>query len=45
MVAQQVRPVAASAPPRARRRGDGRAAALYMAPAGILLAAVLVYPI
>ncbi|WP_348956172.1 carbohydrate ABC transporter permease [Amycolatopsis melonis] len=29
----------------ARRRRDGRAAALYLAPAGILLAALLAYPI
>ncbi|WP_285479980.1 carbohydrate ABC transporter permease [Amycolatopsis sp. NBRC 101858] len=35
-----------SAPARKpRRKGDGRAAALYLAPAGILLAAMLAYPI
>ncbi|GAA4552864.1 carbohydrate ABC transporter permease [Amycolatopsis samaneae] len=49
MVTQQL-PVAAPARPpapvhRRGRRRDGRAAALYLAPAGILLAAVLVYPI
>ncbi|VVJ21211.1 ABC transporter [Amycolatopsis camponoti] len=45
MVAQEVRPVAAPPKARRRRRGDGRAAALYLAPAGILLAAMLAYPI
>ncbi len=48
MVAQQVQPaVTAPAPiPRApRRRRDGRAAALYLAPAAILLLAMLAYPI
>jgi N,N'-diacetylchitobiose transport system permease protein len=30
---------------RPRRKGDGRAAALYLAPAGVLLAALLAYPI
>ncbi|MFF4596186.1 carbohydrate ABC transporter permease [Amycolatopsis sp. NPDC001319] len=47
MVTQQL-PVtvpAPVAPRRARRRRDGRAALLYLLPAGILLAALLVYPI
>lgn len=46
MVAQQTRPVVA-APTKAprRRRRDGRAAILYLLPAGILLAALLAYPI
>ncbi|WP_326836737.1 sugar ABC transporter permease [Amycolatopsis rhabdoformis] len=47
MVTSQL-PVAVPAPPapRARRRRrDGRAAVLYLLPAGVLLAALLVYPI
>ncbi|HEY3708728.1 MAG TPA: sugar ABC transporter permease [Amycolatopsis sp.] len=47
MVTQQL-PVAVPAPPAPRpprRRRDGRAAVLYLLPAGILLAALLVYPI
>ncbi|MDT7727198.1 MAG: N,N-diacetylchitobiose transport system permease protein [Actinomycetota bacterium] len=48
MATQQLLPPAVAAPPPEplrRRRRDGRAAVLYLAPAAILLAALLAYPI
>ncbi|WP_442875813.1 carbohydrate ABC transporter permease [Amycolatopsis sp. NBC_01488] len=45
MVTVQEVPSVTAPARRPRRKGDGRAAALYLAPAGILLAAMLAYPI
>ena len=45
MVTLQEAPSATAPARRPRRKGDGRAAALYLAPAGVLLAALLAYPI
>ncbi|WP_442785081.1 carbohydrate ABC transporter permease [Amycolatopsis sp. H20-H5] len=45
MTQELTSPVAAPPRRRPKRPRDGRAAALYLAPAGILLAAILAYPI
>ncbi|GLY38724.1 sugar ABC transporter permease [Amycolatopsis sp. NBRC 101858] len=45
MVTVQEAPSVSAPARKPRRKGDGRAAALYLAPAGILLAAMLAYPI
>src|SRR3712207_668672 len=49
MTATQLRPIATTTPAPHReagvRRGDGRAALLYLVPAGVVLLALMAYPI